>query len=379
MDLHARYPAIADLRRKAKKRIPHFVWEYLDSATGDETTATRNRRALDAILLRPSILHGELTPDLRVTLLGEEMQLPVGIAPVGMSGLIWPEAEIQLAKVAALAGVPYCLSTVATRTPEELAPHLGKHGWFQIYPPRDQTIRRDMIARAQAAGFKTLVLTVDVPVASRRERQTRGGLTQPPRLTGKLALQAAMRPAWLTGIWRTGMPRMKLIDSYSDQSSQLPSTQHAGYLLRTSPDWKYLHKLRDEWEGPLIVKGVLDPRDVRPLEEAGIDGIWISNHAGRQFDAAPATIAVLPAIRQETELPIIIDSGFAGGLDIIRAMALGANFVMMGRAFHYGLAAAGADGSAHVLDIIRKDLQANLGQLGSSDLLDLASRLLNPD
>ncbi|KQI69452.1 alpha-hydroxy acid dehydrogenase [Loktanella sp. 3ANDIMAR09] len=374
MNLHSRYPAIADLRARARRRIPHFVWEYLDSATGDESALARNRAALDAVLLQPSILHGEFSPDLSVTMMGATYPLPFGIAPVGMSGLVWPGAERLLARTAATAGIPYGMSTVATQTPEDVAPHLGTHAWFQIYPPRDPQIRADMLRRARDAGFGTLVLTVDVPVASRRERQTRGGLTNPPRLTPRLAAQAAMCPAWLNGIRQTGMPRMRLIDSYSDTTTALPSTAHAGYLLRTSPDWDYLHALRAEWDGPLVVKGVLDAGDVPRLSEAGVDAIWVSNHAGRQFAAAPATADVLPAIRAATDLPIICDSGVEGGLDILRMIALGAEFVMLGRAFHYGLGAIGDAGAAHVIDILKQDIIANMGQLGTRKLSELPSR-----
>lgn len=373
---HARYPAISDLKAAARKRIPHFVWEYLDSATGSEATLRRNRSKLDDVLFQPSILHGEFTPDLTTTLLGRDYPLPIGIAPVGMSGLIWPGAEKMLARTAAKEGIPYTISTVATQTPEDVAAHHGGQGWFQIYPPRDPIIRKDMLARAKAAGLSTLVLTVDVPVASRRERQTRGGLQQPPKLTGRLALQAAMCPAWLMGIRETGMPHMKLMDSYADQKTALPSNQHVGYLLRTSPDWAYVDHLRNEWEGPLIVKGVLDAKDVPELAQRGVDAIWVSNHAGRQFDAAPATIEALPAIRAATDLPILFDSGIESGLDVMRALALGANFVMLGRAFHYGLGAMGEPGAAHALDILRQDMIANMGQIGAKTLSELPGRLI---
>ena len=377
MDLHSSYPAISDLKLKARRRIPHFVWEYLDSGTGNEATLKRNRKKLDEVVLRPSILHGEFTPDLSTSLLGREHPLPFGIAPLGMSGLIWPGAEQILAKAAAKLGIPYSLSTVATQTPEDLAPHLGEDGWFQIYPPRDKDIRLDMMARAKAAGFRALVMTVDVPVASRRERQTRGGLTQPPKLTGRLAMQAAMCPAWLMGIQETGMPRMKTLDKYSTQDAKLPSTAHVGYLLRTSPDWDYLTAIRDEWDGPLIIKGVGRAEDVARLEAAGVDAIWVSNHAGRQFDGGPSTIETLPAIRAETQLPIIFDSGIEGGLDILRALALGADFVMMGRAWHYACGALGEAGPAHLADILSKDMESCMGQLGTTTLGALRDQVYN--
>ncbi|MEO1640820.1 MAG: alpha-hydroxy acid oxidase [Pseudomonadota bacterium] len=376
MSLHARYPAIADLKARARRRIPHFVWEYLDSATGDEATQARNRAELDRVLLSPSILHGEFTPDLRTTFLGRSYNLPYGIAPVGMSGLIWPGAEQMLARTAVKEGIPYTLSTVASQLPEAVGPHAGDQGWFQLYPPRDPTIRDDILKRAKSSGFHTLVLTVDVPVASRRERQTRGGLTNPPKLTPRLAFQATQCPAWLMGIRKTGMPRLRLMESYSENRSALPSNQHIGYLLRTSPDWEYFKSLRDVWQGKLIVKGVGRADDAARLADEGADAIWVSNHAGRQFDGGPASITTLPAVRAATDLPIIFDSGVSGGLDILRAFALGADFVMLGRAFHYGLGALGEPGAAHAVDILRQDLISNMGQLGVKSLADVRTRLL---
>jgi L-lactate dehydrogenase (cytochrome) len=375
MTLHARYPAISDLKTRARRRIPHFVWEYLVSATGVEATQARNRTELDKVLFNPSILHGEFTPDLSVTLFGKTHPLPIGIAPVGMSGLIWPDAERLLARVAAKEGIPYTLSTVAAAPPEDVAAELGEHGWFQLYPPRDPKIRADILKRVKDAGFTTMVLTADVPVASRRERETRSGLTKPPKLTPRLALQAAHCPVWLNGIRKMGMPRLRLMESYSTNRAALPSNAHIGYQLRTSPDWDYFRDLREAWDGPLVVKGVGVPQDATRLQTEGADAIWVSNHAGRQFDGGPASIEVLPQIRAATSLPVIFDSGIEGGLDVLRALALGADFVMLGRAFHYGLAALGEAGATHVADILRQDMISNMGQLGTKSLKQLPTRL----
>ncbi|PRX38354.1 L-lactate dehydrogenase (cytochrome) [Meinhardsimonia xiamenensis] len=366
MDLDHSHPAISDLAARARRRIPRFVWDYLDSATGSESTLRRNREMLDSVRLVPSILHGEIAPDLSTQLLGREWSRPFGIAPVGMSGLMWPDAERILAGMAGATNIPYCLSTVATRTPEEVGPHVAEAGWFQLYPPRDREILTDMLRRARSAGFRTLVLTVDVPVASRRERQRKGGLTHPPRLTPRIMAQTAIRPAWALGTLRHGMPRLRFMESYRSHRGPLPSTQHIGYLLRTSPDRDYLARLRDAWKGPLVVKGVLRADDAAALVGAGVDAVWVSNHAGRQFDAAPSTIEVLAAIRAAVPagFPVIFDSGVESGLDILRAFALGADFVMLGRAFHYGLAAFGRRGAAHVVHILTEDLKANMGQLG---------------
>ncbi len=372
MDLHATYPALSDLRRRAQARIPKFVWEYLDSGTGAEATKARNRQMLDRVGLMPSVLHGEFAPDLGTTFLGQRFAQPFGIAPVGMSGLIWPGAERHLAARAAAHGMPYSLSTVAAAAPEDVADVLGADGWFQMYPPRDPEIRADMLARARAAGFKTLILTVDVPVGSRRERQARSGLTQPPRLTPRLMAQVAQRPSWAIATARAGMPHMRMLDKYSTANTEnLPPNAHIGYLLRTSPDWDYVQWLRDHWEGPFIIKGVLRGADAARLEQMGADAIWVSNHAGRQFDGAPAAIEVLPEVRAETTLPLIFDSGVEGGLDILRALSCGADFVMMGRAWHFALAALGPKGIDHLVDILRKDLEANMGQLGLRSLADM--------
>jgi L-lactate dehydrogenase (cytochrome) len=235
-----------------------------------------------------------------------------------------------------------------------------------------------MLARAKGAGFHTLVLTVDVPAASRRERQTRGGLVQPPRLTPRLALQVARCPAWAMGLRAGGMPRMRLMDSYADQETlgRLPSTAHVGYLLRAAPDWDYVAALRDRWRGPLILKGVLEEDVARRAEAEGVDAIWVSNHAGRQFDGAPAAIDVLPGIRAATSLPLVLDSGIEGGLDILRAIALGADLVMLGRAWHYALGALGRDGPGHLHEILERDMTANMAQIGARTLGEVPGRLV---
>ena len=363
-----RYPAIADLRRAARRRLPHFVWEFFESATGSEKVPDQNRFALDAVELMPSVLHGDLETDLSTTFLDQDFALPFGMAPVGMSGLIWPGAEALLANEAARANLPYTLSTVATVRPEEV--DAGGNGWFQLYPPRDRDILDDMLDRVKIAGFSTLVLTLDVPAASRRERQTRGGLTQPPRLTPRLAWHVTQRPAWALAMARrvaqAGMPRMALIDDYAGELArgQKSSIAHAGYLLRTAPDRGYLEHVRRVWDGALVVKGVLDPSSVPALEAAGVDAIWVSNHAGRQFDGCPSVVSVLPQIRAATDLPLITDGDISGALDILRLIALGADFCMLGKAWHYALAALGVGGPAHLTEMLRLDLESNLAQLG---------------
>ena len=381
MDLDSSHPSIADLRRRAKARLPHFIWEYLDSATGDESAHHGNAAALDAVRLRPAILRGLPEPDLSTELMGRHYPLPVGIAPVGMSRTVWPDGERILASVAAELGVPYCLSTVSATTPEAVGPVAGEQGWFQLYPPRDPEIRRDLLRRARDAGFHTVVLTADVPIASRRERQRRSRLTNPMKITPRIALQAAVRPAWAFGILRSGIPTLKTLEVYAERaaasaSSNLPATAHIGYLIRGAPDEAYLAALREEWEGALVVKGVLDPEVVPRLQEVGVDAVWVSNHGGRQFDAAPASLSVLPEIRRATDLPVIYDGAIRSGTDVLKAVALGADFVMTGRAVHYGLAAFGAEGVRHVFHILKDGMTSGLGQLGLSRPVEARTRLI---
>ena len=379
MDLDLTHPAPSDLRATCRRHVPHFVWEYLDSATGTESVKMRNRAALDATLLRPAALRGKVLPDLTTAFLGQDQALPFGIAPVGMSGLIWPGAEQMLARLAVAERIPYGLSTVATRLPEEIGPLAGDRGWFQLYPPTDPDIRRDLLRRARDSGFRTLVLTVDVPGPSRRERQRRAQLSFPPKLTPSILFQIAIRPEWALRTLKNGTPRLRLMEEYLKVDRNAPSTGHAGYLLRAAPDWDYLAATRAEWDGPLIVKGVLEPDVAARLKSEGVDAVWVSNHTGRQFDGAPAAIEVLPAVRAAVgaDYPLILDSGIESSLDILRGFARGANFVMLGRAFHYALGAFGPRGAAHLVHILREGLIADMTQIGITRPDQAASRLMD--
>jgi L-lactate dehydrogenase (cytochrome) len=384
MSLDLRYPALSDLRAACRRRLPRFVWDYLDSATGTESVVPRNRAALDAVLFLPAVLEGEFTPDLATDLLGRRHAVPFGIAPVGMSGLVWPGAEVTLARTAAEVGMPYCLSTVSTRRPEEVGPHTGGTGWFQLYPPRDPGIRRDILSRARNAGFDVLVLTLDLPGPSRRERQLRARLTIPPRLTPGMLTQIAQRPAWAAAmareVLRDGRPRLRLMEEYLRTDGPAGSTAHAGYLLRTNPDRAYLQAVRDEWQGPLVVKGVMEPATAQAAMALGADAVWVSNHGGRQFDGAPASLDVLPGIRAALgpEVPILFDGGVESGLDILRALALGADFAMLGRGWHHALGALGPAGPAHLAGLLRADLVANMLQMGLRRPAEAVGRLFRP-
>ena len=381
MELQDRFPSIEDLRDRARRRIPHFAFEYLDSATGDESAHQRNQNDLDAVQLNPDVLRGPQEVDLTTEFLGRSYSLPFGIAPVGMSGVMWPGAEAMLAREAVAANIPYCMSSMANATPEELAQHLGNNGWFQLYPPGDIEIRKDLLARVADAGFHTLVLTVDVAVASRRERQRKAHVTQPPKTTPRIILNCATKPFWsvamLDRIRTHGWPRIQTLEKYADVRATRPGTDHIGYKLRIAPDLDYLRWLRDHWDGPLIVKGIIDAGQVPDILGAGADGLWVSNHGGRQFAAAPSSIGALPRVRELAgpDVPILFDSGVRSGTDILRAIALGADFVMLGRAWHWGVAALGEPGAAHVTEILRDGLACDMGQMGIGRLAEVRRRL----
>ena len=379
MELDLSHPSIEDLRRKAQKRIPRFAFEYLDSATGRELGAKVNRDALDAIGFLPSVLCGRTKANLQAKLLGKPYDLPFGIAPVGMSGLMWAGAERMLAQAAVAHNIPFSLSSVAVASPEDVALHIGQNGWFQHYPVKSADLRRKMLPRIKAAGFHTLIITVDVPEESRRERQRRANLTVPPKVDLRTLTEMAVRPAWCLAQLREGiMPRMRFFDDYVPQRGR-ESFTHAGALIRGIPDWQYLEELRAEWDGHLIVKGVLRPEDAKRMVEIGADCIWVSNHGGRQFEAGPAVIDQLPKIRAAVgkDVPLIYDSGVAWGLDVMRALAKSADFVMVGRAFQYAVAAFGRKGIDHLVHILKADITANMSQLGLENLDQLPSYLLD--
>lgn len=379
MDLDLKYPAISDLRERARRRIPHFAFEYLDSATGSEIGQVRNRDALDAIQFMPSVLNGDIKPDFSTKFMGDTYSLPLGIAPVGMSGMIWPGAERKLAKAASQKRVPFSLSTVAAALPEDVAPYIGEMGWFQLYPPADPEIRRDMLKRAKDAGFRKLVLTLDVPGESRRERQRRAAISMPPKLTPRMILSMFLHPTWSLLMAKEGPPSVKLPESYVDRTkTKAHAFVHAGRLIRGYPDWDYFAAIREEWDGDLVAKGVLDPEQAGRLKEAGADAIWVSNHTARQFEAGPTSIEQLPKIRAVVgeDYPLIFDSGIFGGLDIMRAIAKGADFVFLGRAFQYAIAALGEAGAPHLFNILEADMTANMAQIGAGRLSDVKHRLI---
>ena len=372
-----RFPAIDDLEKRASRRIPHFGWEYLASGTGDESAMRRNRTALLDVELLPQLMKGVLDPQTTTTLFGIEHVAPIGVAPVGMSGLIWPGADLALANAANEGRFPHVLSTVATTAPEDVGPIAGDMGWFQLYPPREAQLRDTLLDRVAAAGYRTLVITADVPAGSRRERQRKAHIRVPPRITPRLLWQSALHPAWSVAVLRHGIPRFRTIEQYITGGSLAAVAGFVGASLGGSLSFDYLREVRDRWDGPIVVKGILDPGDARRSIDHGADAIWVSNHGGRQLEASPAAITCLPAIAAEvgTDVPVLFDSGVRSGADVARAIALGADFVFAGRPFYFGLGALGSRGVAHAHEILRDGLVNVMHQTGCETLVELRDRV----
>lgn len=371
-------PAISDLEQRARRRLPHFAWEYLASGTGADQALRHNLEAMAAVRFVPQLLKGPLDPAISTELFGVTYSAPIGIAPVGLTGLIWPGADEALAVTAAEHRIPYVLSTVATERPEVAGPNAGGMGWFQLYPPRDETIRASLVERAAASGFTALVVTADVPAPSQRERQRKARIRVPPKIGPSLVAQAVRRPAWTLALLRNGLPRFRALEDYLDRATMQKSAGFVGANLGGTLSYAYLEELRPLWDGPLVVKGILDPADAQRCVDVGADAIWVSNHGGRQLDAAPASIDVLGDVvdRVGSSVPVVFDGGVRSGLDVARALALGASFVFCGRAFMFGLGALGRPGVAHALDILTEGLRNVMIQTGCERVDELADRVI---
>ncbi len=381
---HSKYynshPAIADLIPRAKSRIPFFAWEYLVSGTGRERLVDHNLSRISRIELTPKFMGGSHDVNLQTDLMGQTYAAPFGIGPVGMTGMMWPGGEHMLARTSVRHNIPYCLSTVACESPETVGPVCEGNGWFQLYVPADRKICIDIINRARESGFKTLMVTADVPVPSMRERQRKAGLKVPPDTDIRTLLRIAARPQWAWATLRYGKPRFRLLEKYADSGDLKEVSSFLGRQLSDVLNLEYMKFIRSQWKGNLVVKGILHPDDARALAEIGVDGIIVSNHGGRQFDAAPAAIDQLPKVAKAIngKCAIMYDSGITTGLDIIRALALGAQFVLLGRAFLYGITALGEEGGDHVAAILKEDMTNNLKQLGVRKLSQLPNCLSTP-
>lgn len=363
---------IYDLRKIAKRRTPTAAFDYVDGAAQAELTYDGNRRAFDDIELTPAILAGSADVDLSADVAGRTFGLPVGIAPTGFTRMMHTEGEIAGVRAAERFGVPFSLSTMGTRSIEDVAaasPAAAK--WFQLYLFADRSVSQDLLKRAAANGFDTLLVTVDTTVAGQRLRDVRNGMTVPPKLTAGTVLDASYRPEW----WFNFLTSDPLsFATLSGKTSDLPSLINSMFDPTLSMD--DLRWIRDQWPGKLFVKGVLTQDDARRSLDAGADGLVVSNHGGRQLDKAPISLDALPRVREAAgdDVDIILDSGIMRGSDIVTALALGADFTLIGRAYLYGLMAAGEAGVNKVLDLLRQELIVSMQLMGAQSLRDL-----NPD
>jgi isopentenyl diphosphate isomerase/L-lactate dehydrogenase-like FMN-dependent dehydrogenase len=366
MNIDRKFPTVASMEAAARRRVPRFAFEYLIGGIGAERGLTRNRQTLDAVTLRPRYLT-PCVPDLTCSLMGRRYDLPLGISPMGLSGLIWPRSAEFLAATAKRHKIPFVLSTFATTRLEEVIQIAPEHAWFQLSLPNDQAIAVELIARVKRSGYETLVLTIDVPTATRRERDIRNGLSVPPRFTARTALQILQRPQWAVEMLQSGIPEFENLKPFLPPKQDLAGLGNFISRImegRVSPEG--LKRIRDQWAGKLVVKGVLHPTDAETCRQIGTDAIIVSNHGGRQLDAAPAPIEVLPEVRRAigTRMPVLVDGGIRSGLDIARAIACGADFVFLARAFMFGVAAIGRQGGDHVVSLLGEELRSTLAQLG---------------
>lgn len=348
--------------------MPRFAHDYLVGGVAEERCIARNRDDLEKVKLKPRYMREMDEIDTSVTLFGTRYELPVGISPVGFGNLMWPGGEAMLAAAAARANIPYVLSTFATTALEEIADYAEGVAWFQLYVPKDEIVTADLIGRAAAAGYKALVVTVDVPVGGKRERDLKNGLNLPFKLTPRLIWQAATRPAWALGTALKGPPVFHNVMRYAGVAG-FGSGEMAHFVsnfLATGVSWERMRQIRDLWKGPLIIKGLLDAEDIAEAVTLGVDGVILSNHGGRQFEASPSPVAMLPeAVRAAGDrLTVMMDSGVRTGLDLLRIKALGGAAGFSARSFMLGLGALGKRGGEQVIEIFRDDVRRGLMQMG---------------
>jgi L-lactate dehydrogenase (cytochrome) len=372
---------IADLRELARRRIPRAIFEYADRGSYDEVTFRRNRRDLEALEFRQRVMVDVSKQSLSTTILGETWKIPVGIGPTGLTGLFHANGEMLGARAAEAYGVPFCLSTMSICSIEDVRSAVSKPFWFQLYLMRDRGFNEELIERAKAAQCSALMLTVDMPIQGLRRRDPKNGLSIPPRMTLRNALDVATKPAWalkvLMGKRRTFG---NLAGRMSDTGGLTTLSQWIGAQFDPTVTWKDIEWVRSRWPGKLILKGVLDAEDARLACENAADALVVSNHGGRQLDGAPSTVSVLPEVVQAVgdRCEVLFDGGVQSGQDVLKALALGARGCLIGKTFLYSLAAMGEAGVTMALDIIAKELQVSLALTGSNDVRSVRPDILRP-
>jgi len=357
---------IGDLRAAAKRRTPKAAFDYTDGAADAELSLARARQAFLDITFNPAILRDVSTVDTSVTVLGKPAALPFGIAPTGFTRMMQSEGEIAGSTAAEAAGIPYALSTMGTTSIEEVAAAApGGRNWFQLYMWKDRDRSMALVDRAEKAGFDTLLVTVDVPVAGARLRDTRNGMTIPPTLTARTVLNAIPRPAWWFNFLTTGPLAFASLDTWSGTVAELLDTMFDPTVTFDDLAW-----IKDQWPGKLVVKGVQSVDDAVKLADMGVDAVLLSNHGGRQLDRAPVPFHLLPQVKNEIgdEVEIHLDTGIMSGHDIVAALAHGADFTMIGRAYLYGLMAGGRPGVDRTIHILRTEIERTMRLLGVTSI-----------
>ena len=368
--------ASTDYRAAAQRKLPPFLFHYIDGGANAEHTLRRNVSDLADIALRQRVLRDMSQLSLETQLLGETLAMPVALAPVGLTGMYARRGEVQAAKAAAAKGIPFTLSTVSVCAIDEVAPAIDRPMWFQLYVLKDRGFMKDALERAKAAGVTTLVFTVDMPVPGARYRDAHSGMSGPNAPLRRM-LQAVTHPAWALDVGLLGRPHdLGNISAYRGNPTGL--ADYIGWLGKNfdpSISWKDLQWIRDFWAGPMIIKGILDTEDAKDAVRFGADGIVVSNHGGRQLDGVLSSARALPMIADAVkgDLAILADSGIRTGLDVVRMLALGADSVMLGRAYIYALSAAGGAGVSNLLDLIEKEIRVAMTLTGAKSIRDISA------
>jgi L-lactate dehydrogenase (cytochrome) len=374
--------SVHDYRQLARKRVPHFLFEYLDGGSYAEITKERNRADLESLALRQRVLRDVSDIDTTVTWFGRDYRMPVGLAPVGLAGMYARRGELQAVKAAEAAGVPFALSTVGVCPIGEVAAIATSPFWFQLYMIRDREFMRDMLKLAREARCSALIFTVDMPVPGSRYRDYRSGLAGESWLSGNIrrVTQAMLRPRWAWDVGLFGRPhQLGNVAPVLGKNSGLEDFM--AWMQKNfdpSVSWQDLGFVRENWDGPIIIKGILDPGDAREAAAAEVDGIIVSNHGGRQLDGVVSTSAALPRIKDAVgdRLVILADGGVYSGLDVVRLLALGADGVMIGRSWVYALAARGQAGVEHVLELLEKEMRVAMALTGCRSISDIGGDVL---
>jgi L-lactate dehydrogenase (cytochrome)/(S)-mandelate dehydrogenase len=371
-----------DFRAMARRKLPQIAFDFIDGGADDELGMVRNREAFSDYQLLPRYLNDVTTRDQSTTLFGRKYSSPIGISPTGMAGLFRVGADSMLAAAAKKANVPFLLSSASNFRIEDAADIAPDNVWFQMYATSDHRINMDLVRRAREAKVGVLVITVDVPVNSNRERNRRNGFTRPFRMTPSIMLDTLSRPGWLLEYLKSGgMPMMSNWQPYAREGANADEVADMYGTLTPAPmtSWDTVTAIRREWEGPLVIKGILHPDDALQSAAHGLDGVIVSNHGARQLDTAPSPISMLPAIRAAVgdRMTIMLDSGVRRGSDVITAKCLGAQACFFGRPTLYAVAALGQDGADQVFAIMRREIDAVLTQIGCGNFGDLTERFLH--